>query len=75
MLDHAIRAGGVTTIEYLGSNTFAQYTAHPANSNADSNPHSDTDTRSGPRTVRLTLHEPGDLADAGAGREDLRAAG
>lgn len=35
VLDHAIAAGGVTTIEYVGSNTFAQYTAHPVNSNAN----------------------------------------
>jgi len=31
VLDHAIPAGGVTTIEYLGDGSFIEYTAHPAN--------------------------------------------
>jgi len=30
-LDHAIAAGGVTTIEYLGDGSFVEYIAHPAN--------------------------------------------
>jgi hypothetical protein len=36
VLDRAITAGGVTTIEYLGDGSFIDYTAHPANVNADS---------------------------------------
>jgi hypothetical protein len=31
VLDHAIPAGGVTTIEYLGDGSFIEYIAHPAN--------------------------------------------
>ena len=31
VLDHAITAGGVTTIEYLGDGSFMDYTAQPAN--------------------------------------------
>jgi hypothetical protein len=31
VLDHAIAAGGVTTIEYLGDGSFVEYIAHPAN--------------------------------------------
>ncbi|MGB2985790.1 MAG: hypothetical protein WBE26_07895, partial [Phycisphaerae bacterium] len=34
-LHHAITAGAVTTIEYMGSGSFVEYTAHPANANAD----------------------------------------
>jgi hypothetical protein len=36
VLDRAITAGGVTTIEYLGGGSFIDYTAHPANVNVDS---------------------------------------
>jgi hypothetical protein len=31
VLEHAIPAGGATTIEYLGDGSFIDYTAHPAN--------------------------------------------
>ena len=34
-LSHAISAGGVTTIEFTGNGSFAQFTAHPGNVNAD----------------------------------------
>ena len=35
-LDRAITAGAVTTIQYIPSGDFVEYTAHPANVNADS---------------------------------------
>ncbi len=35
LLDRAITAGEVTTIQYLGDLSFAQFTAHPGNVNAD----------------------------------------
>jgi hypothetical protein len=34
-LHHAITAGGVTTISYLGDGSFVQYLSHPANVNGD----------------------------------------
>jgi hypothetical protein len=40
VLDHAITAGGVTTIKYQGGGSFVEYTSHPANV--------DGDTASGP---------------------------
>jgi hypothetical protein len=36
VLDHAIPAGAVTTIEYDGDGSHVEYTSHPANVNADS---------------------------------------
>jgi V8-like Glu-specific endopeptidase len=35
VLDHAIMAGGVTTIQYLGDGSFVEFTSHPANVDAD----------------------------------------
>ena len=36
VLDHAITAGAVTTIQYKGSGSYVEFTSHPANVNADS---------------------------------------
>lgn len=36
VLDHAITAGAVTTISYIGNGDYIEYTSHPANVNADS---------------------------------------
>lgn len=41
VLNHAIPAGGVTTIEYLGDGSTVEYTAHPAN--VDGGPQADAD--------------------------------
>jgi hypothetical protein len=46
VLDHAISAGGVTTIEYLGGGSFVEYIAHPANVNPEGDPN-----ESGPADV------------------------
>jgi hypothetical protein len=36
VLDHAITAGAVTTIEYMAGGGFVEYTSHPANVDSDS---------------------------------------